>query len=72
MTEGPEHNWVMIYSSSSLIEVELRHGLLQCEEIESIVVNKKDSLYLIGEVELYVKQGDALRARQFISNTDRE
>ncbi|HRY32433.1 MAG TPA: DUF2007 domain-containing protein [Bacteroidales bacterium] len=72
MTDSAEHNWVMIYSSPSLVEVEIRHGLLRSEDIESIIINKKDSFYLIGDIELYVKSGDAFSARQIISDSDSE
>jgi len=39
-------------------------ALLEEEEITSVVINKKDSAYvLIGEVELYVKPEDVIRAK---------
>ena len=62
-----DDKWTMIYSSSNVIEVEMLKGLLASENIESVVINKKDSAYLIGEAELFVHIEDAFQANQIIS-----
>jgi len=48
------NNWRLLFSSVNLYEVELLKGFLNENQIESIIFNKKDSFYLIGEYELYV------------------
>ena len=58
--------WTMIYSCSNLAEAELMKGLLIENGIEAVVVNKRDSVYLIGEAELYVQASDALLALQLL------
>lgn len=65
-------NWVMIYSSSVVIEVEIFKGVLEENGIEAIIINKKDSAYLFGEAELYVTSENAFDAKQIISNTNLE
>jgi hypothetical protein len=61
-----DSNWTKIYSSSELYRVEIIRGLLEENDIVSIIVNKKDSAYLFGEIELYVNVLDAFRAKQII------
>ena len=62
-----EDNWVKIFSAFKLYKVELVKGILERNEIDSVVLNKKDSEFLIGEVELYVDKKDADKARELIS-----
>ncbi|MCX6273326.1 MAG: DUF2007 domain-containing protein [Bacteroidetes bacterium] len=65
-------NWVMIYSSTLDHEVNIYQALLKDADIESVIINKKDSLYLFGEVELYVNTEDALMAKQIITSASSE
>ncbi|HNS17918.1 MAG TPA: DUF2007 domain-containing protein [Bacteroidales bacterium] len=65
-------NWTIIYSSNQLYKAELMKQLLAESDIQAIVVNKKDSAYLIGEVELYVNVEDAFQARQIIIRSEGE
>jgi ATP-dependent DNA ligase len=59
--------WTLIFSCSNLAEAELMKGLLIDNDIEAVVINKKDSVYLIGDAELYVKASDALIALQLLN-----
>jgi len=61
-----DKNWTIIYSSAQLYKIEIMKGLLKENNIISIDVNKKDSSYLFGEIELYVKVEDAFIAKQLI------
>jgi hypothetical protein len=63
-----DQEWTLIYSSSNPVQVEIIKGALGENEIECIIINKKDSVYLFGEVELYVRAEDALMAQHLISN----
>ena len=61
-----EKNWVAIYKSKHLHKIEIMKGLLADNNIEAVVVNKQDSSYLFGEIELYVKSGDVIKAKYLI------
>jgi hypothetical protein len=61
-----DENWTLIYSSSQIYKAEILKGFLEENDILSVVINKKDSVYLFGEAELYVKAEDAFRAKQLI------
>lgn len=67
-----EKNWILIFSSSLEHEVEIFRSVLEVNGIEAVVINKKDSFYLIGDIELYVKSEDALSANHIISKQDSE
>jgi hypothetical protein len=65
-----EKDWTCIFRTKQVYEAELRKGMLEEHDIEAIVINKKDSLYLIGEAELYVRTDDVLQAKHLISRQD--
>lgn len=60
-------NWVKIYTSFLNHEIEIIKGLLEANEIISVAINKIDSSYTtFGEVELFVKENDSLKAIHII------
>ena len=59
-------DWGMVYSSNQLYDVELVKALLTDNEIESVSMNKQDSAYHFGEIEIYVSTANVLKARQLI------
>lgn len=62
-----DSNWACIYTTGAQYKAELLKGLLEEEGIDSVVVNKQDSSYLFGELELYVKAEDAVKAKRIIT-----
>jgi hypothetical protein len=65
-----DKDWVKIYSTSAMYKAELLKGLLTENEINAVIINKKDSAYLFGEVELYVTTNDAVKAKHLITQID--
>jgi hypothetical protein len=61
--------WTCIFSSVHIHETEMMRAILQENQIDAIVVNKQDSVYLFGEIELYVRFEDAFIANQIIKPT---
>ncbi|HNW52803.1 MAG TPA: DUF2007 domain-containing protein [Bacteroidales bacterium] len=59
-------NWVVIYSSDQLYEVEMVRNYLNDHGIECVVMNKKDSAYMFGDIEVYVPTEEAFSAKQLI------
>lgn len=55
-------NWTKIYSFDNIYQAELRKEILKNAEINAIVVNAKDSLFLIGSIDLYVPEEDEKKA----------
>ncbi len=62
-----ENDLVVIFSSNQLYEIEIAKSLLQENSIESFIINKQDSMYFFGDIELYVNINDILRAKLIIS-----
>jgi hypothetical protein len=61
--------WVKVYSSSELHEIEIIKVLLAENGIASFEINKKDSSYIsVGEIELYVKPENEILSKVIISN----
>ena len=59
-------NWVCIYSSKLIHKVEIVKAIFADNNINSVVVNKQDSAYLFGEIELHVHPDDVILAIQLI------
>jgi len=67
-----DKNWTKIFSSTQLYKVEIIKGLLEENNIVSVIVDQQDSAYLFGEIDLYVKVKDAFNAAQIISKHNGE
>jgi hypothetical protein len=65
-----DKNWVKIYSTSANYNAELLKGLLMENGISAIIINKQDSSYLFGELELYVMPDDAIQAKHIITTQE--
>lgn len=62
-----EKDWQLVYSSAHEHKVEMVRAVLQDQQIPCVVINKKDSAYLFGELELYVNSDMVLEAKQIIN-----
>lgn len=57
---------VHIYSSGQPIQAELVKQMLANHNISSFLVNKQDSAYKFGEIEVFVGRDDVIRAKMLI------
>lgn len=64
--------WELIYSNSFMPKVVLMKNLLDAEGIDTIILNKQDSFYLIGDIELRVPGEQVIRARRILAKLDHE
>ena len=65
-----DEQWEVVFSSPKLYQAEIMKSLLEDENIPGVIVNKQDSAYIvIGEIELYVKKEDILKAKQIINRS---
>ena len=60
-------NWVLIYSTSQFYKAEIIKGMLEEQEIAAVVVNKQDSAYFFGEVEVFVPADCAIKAKRLVN-----
>jgi hypothetical protein len=63
-----EKEWVKIFEAPEELQIEIAHQILQENKIDSVIINKKDRVYKIGDLELYVHRDNALRAKQFLKD----
>jgi hypothetical protein len=63
-----DEDWVLIFETNKDFEAELIKGMLKEHDIEAFVMNKQDSLYLIGNFEIYVTRDDVMKAKTLILN----
>ena len=63
-----DQKFELVYSAGKAYEAELIVGLLAENGIEASIINKRDREFLIGEVEVYVKEEDVARAKEIIEN----
>ena len=65
-----EANLVHIFSSGQPYQAEMVRQMLTDHNIQSFIVNKQDSAYKFGDVELYVNRDDVIRAKKLIQEFD--
>jgi hypothetical protein len=65
MEDKNKEHWEKVFGTNAAYQAEILKALLEEENIVSIIVNKQDSSYLtFGEIEVYVKSEDILKAKQ--------
>jgi hypothetical protein len=63
-------NWVKIYTSNQFFKSEIVKQVLIDHEIDAIVLNKQDSSYKFGEVEVHINQENFDKALAIILEND--
>ena len=58
---------VYIFSCESLYKAELIRQMLHNHDITAFTLNKQDSFYKFGEVEIYVHRDHVIRAKLLIT-----
>lgn len=61
-----EDNWALIYSAPDDIKADLIIHSLEEAGIQAVKMNKKDSLYMVGDVEVYVPLDDLCKAKNIV------
>ncbi|MDZ7737642.1 MAG: DUF2007 domain-containing protein [Bacteroidales bacterium] len=61
-----EKDWVKIFESSNEARTEMARQLLRDNDIDSVIINKKDRSYGFGEYELYCMRDYVIRAKLYL------
>ena len=61
-----ENERVMVYTTNKGFQVEILKQVLADEGISAFSIDKRDSNYLFGEVEIYVLPDDVIKAKLII------
>ncbi len=70
-----EEDWVIIFSTAQSFVVEMYKNILEDNSIKAILMDKTDSMHLHltnGEVELYVRKEDVVKAKHLIETNSFE
>jgi hypothetical protein len=66
------NDWVNIYSSDQEYHIQIARNILSDNGIDSFVMNKRDSNYLFGDVELMVRRKDTVKAKYILKSIEIE
>ena len=62
-----EKDWVIAYETKQEYLAEIARTVLFDNDIESVIINKKDSIYnTIGDIEIYVNRDNLIKAKQIL------
>lgn len=59
-------NWEAVYSTNQLYEAEMVKVMMADHDIECVIMNKQDSTYKFGEIEVCVPTEYVFKAKQLI------
>lgn len=65
-----DENWTVVYTTNKPWQAEIARQVLEENGINTVVINKQDSSYLIGEAEIYVESKNADTAKTVVKNID--
>ena len=63
-------DWTLVYSTELLFHAELLKHMLNDNQITAVLMNKQDSAYNFGLIEVYVKPPDVIKAKHLISKSE--
>ena len=61
-----DNNWILVHSTNKDYLAEMISQLLADNGIESFIINKKDSNYLFGDIEIYTQPDNVIKAKLLI------
>lgn len=64
-----ENNWIKVRTYTQAFEAEIVKQMLEENGIAAVLLNKQDSSYLFGKIELYVNQQDEAMAAVLINSS---
>ncbi len=67
-----EKDWIKLLVTTNPIEAEITKQLLEEYEIPAVIINKQDSSYRFGQVELYVHETMEEAARTLMAKMEQE
>jgi len=66
-----EKGWVVIFSTNQIYKSEILKDVLENNNIDCVVLNKRDSSYLnFGNIEILVRKEDIIPAKHLINKAD--
>ena len=67
-----DNDWVSVFNTGKYYRAQFAVEYLNGYGIESVIVNKQDSTYLFGDVELFVRKDDVIKAKYLLKSASIE
>jgi len=64
-------DWVCVYTFNREYQSQLALEMLAENDIEATLLNKMDSVYQIGDIELYVHPDQVIRAKMLLNEFEK-
>ena len=65
-----EKHWIKLFVTPNPIRAEITKQMLEEHEVPAVVINKQDSSYRFGQIEVYVHESQESLARELLANTE--
>ena len=65
-----DKGWIKVYTSADFFKTEMLRQLLEENEVEAVLLNKKDSSYQFGEVQIMVPESEFAKAIALITQNE--
>jgi hypothetical protein len=65
-----ENEWVNVFVTSQPYRAELAKQVLEQSDIDAVLLNKRDSFYHVGDIEVHVKQDNVIKAKNVLKTLD--
>ncbi|MGK6350503.1 DUF2007 domain-containing protein [Parapedobacter sp. DT-150] len=66
-----EKHWVKLLTTAHPAQAEMTKQMLEEHGLHSVIINKQDSSYRFGQVELYVHESTEAQARDLMAEVER-
>ena len=65
-----EQDWVKIYTATDTFRAEMVRQVLECNQIDAVVINKQNTPYGFGDVLVYIHQDNFQEALEIIIQSE--
>ncbi|WP_262249711.1 putative signal transducing protein [Parapedobacter soli] len=65
-----EKNWVKLFVTTNPVQAEITKQMLDEHGLLAVIMNKQDSSYRFGQIELYVHESEEATARGLMSEIE--
>lgn len=66
-----EKHWVKLFATSNPVQAEITKQMLEEHGVAAVIINKQDSSYRFGQVELYVHELEEALAKGLIAEMEK-
>ena len=61
-------DWSVVYKSTNIARAEIVKGVLIDRQIDTVIINKQDSAYKFGQIEVLVRKANVIGALKIIND----